>query len=396
MGFAHSFVRPAYFAENLTTTLAPELRRAGRIYLPAGRLKLDWVSVRDIAAVAAAALTGATDRPAITVASGRGIGFGPALDIVNRAAGTAFRYEPASLPGYLRHARGQGMGWGMIGVMLLLHFLPRFSRQDLAPRRRRSGARPAAGDAGRLGQSATRRRCARLPGCPRGELPCGSDVAPASAGRALAAARPQHRLDLVPVDETVVVEVHQQHRLAFRARAGRSRAPGASRAPGRGFRRTRPRRRRRCRRRPIRHREWRIRARRGVSPQLMSACRSYSAAADPAVAVEVVLGIGQEHPGAVGGGADLQRGAGADHRDRAGRRRAGRRPRRRPAAAPRSRVSSCNSTAAGNGTLAGSRAVWAAAGAAAASARTSVSGTGNRVMAPGLARARRGRQRTDP
>lgn len=130
MGFAHTFVRPTYFMENLTTTLAPELRRAGRVYLPAGRLRLDWVSVRDIAAVIAAALTGQAARAAVTVASGRLLDFDAALSAVNDAAGTRFRYVRASLPGYVAHARRRGTGWPMILVMLLLHFLPRFSRQQ--------------------------------------------------------------------------------------------------------------------------------------------------------------------------------------------------------------------------------------------------------------------------
>lgn len=128
MGFAHCFVRPAYFMENLTTTLAPELKRTGRVYLPAGGLALDWVSARDVAQVAAAALTGETERASVSVASGRTLGFAEALAAVNRAAGTGFRYVPASLPGYIRHARSQNLGWGIIGVMLLLHFLPRFRR----------------------------------------------------------------------------------------------------------------------------------------------------------------------------------------------------------------------------------------------------------------------------
>ncbi len=133
MGFAHTFVRPAYFMENLLTTLATELDRSATVYLPAGRLALDWVSVRDIAAVVSAALTGATDRSAVCVASGRPLGFEQALDIVNRAAGTRFRYVPASLPGYLLHCRHRGMPWSWIGVMLLLHFLPRFVGSEPAP-----------------------------------------------------------------------------------------------------------------------------------------------------------------------------------------------------------------------------------------------------------------------
>jgi uncharacterized protein YbjT (DUF2867 family) len=130
MGFAHTFVRPTYFMENLTTTLAPDLRRDDRVYLPAGGLRLDWVSVRDIATVIAAALTGRIARDAVTVASGRLLDFDAALTAVNDAAGTRFRYVRASLPGYVAHARRQGTGWPMILVMLLLHFLPRFSRQQ--------------------------------------------------------------------------------------------------------------------------------------------------------------------------------------------------------------------------------------------------------------------------
>lgn len=133
MGFAHVFVRPSYFMENLTTTLAPELRRTGRVYLPAGGLRLDWVSVRDIAGVITAALTRADLPEAVTISSGRLMDFDAALKAVNAAAGTRFRYQRASLPGYVIHARRQGLGWPMIMVMLLLHFLPRFSRQQAVP-----------------------------------------------------------------------------------------------------------------------------------------------------------------------------------------------------------------------------------------------------------------------
>lgn len=131
MGFPHLFVRPSYFMENLTTTLAPELAHWGRVYLPAGRLALDWVSARDIAAVIVAGLVGTVQADSVPVASGHAIGFAEALKIVNRAAGTAFRYEPAVLLPFLRHCRGQGISWGFIFVLLLLHYLPRFTTAPL-------------------------------------------------------------------------------------------------------------------------------------------------------------------------------------------------------------------------------------------------------------------------
>lgn len=127
MGFEAVFVRPGYFMDNLLTTLAPDLARDGTIYLPAGQLALDWVSVRDVAAIAVAALTGAITEPAITVGSGRLTGFAEVCTTVNAAAGTAFRYRPVSLPGFVVRSRRIGRDWPFILIMLMLHFLPRFT-----------------------------------------------------------------------------------------------------------------------------------------------------------------------------------------------------------------------------------------------------------------------------
>lgn len=131
LGLPHVFVRPSYFMENLTSTLAGELERNKRIYLPAADLRLDWVSVADVAAMCAAALLGKVRAPAVTASSGQSIGFGEVVQIINRQAGTSFEYEPASLLGFVRDSRAQQKEWSFIGVMLLLHFLPRFTRQKL-------------------------------------------------------------------------------------------------------------------------------------------------------------------------------------------------------------------------------------------------------------------------
>ena len=128
MGFPHVYIRPSYFMENLTTTLWPELEKHRRIYLPAGALALDWVSVRDVAAVAVAALTGCVQTASITVCSGHQTDFRTLCEIINRATGAQVRYQPASLWRYCRYMRRSGAAWSFIMIMLLLHFLPRFSR----------------------------------------------------------------------------------------------------------------------------------------------------------------------------------------------------------------------------------------------------------------------------
>jgi uncharacterized protein YbjT (DUF2867 family) len=129
MGFPHVFVRPGYFMENLTTTLHDEIARSGRIVMPAGGLELDWISARDVGALCAHALTEPSGETAIDAVSGQRMGFSEVCKRVNAALGTKLAYEPLSMPGYIRHARRHGADWSFVGVMLLLHWLPRLSAE---------------------------------------------------------------------------------------------------------------------------------------------------------------------------------------------------------------------------------------------------------------------------
>jgi uncharacterized protein YbjT (DUF2867 family) len=54
---SYTFLRPAYFMQNFTTTLHNDLVHKRRIYLPAGNAKFTLVDVRDIGEVCAAILT---------------------------------------------------------------------------------------------------------------------------------------------------------------------------------------------------------------------------------------------------------------------------------------------------------------------------------------------------
>ena len=58
-GLAWTFVRAAYFMQNLSMTHAADIRERDEIFLPAGRRsRTAHVDARDVAAVAAVALTG--------------------------------------------------------------------------------------------------------------------------------------------------------------------------------------------------------------------------------------------------------------------------------------------------------------------------------------------------
>jgi uncharacterized protein YbjT (DUF2867 family) len=57
-GIDYTFLRPNGFMQNLANQQAPAIRERGAFYFPAGGARISHVDVRDIARVAAAALTG--------------------------------------------------------------------------------------------------------------------------------------------------------------------------------------------------------------------------------------------------------------------------------------------------------------------------------------------------
>ncbi|WP_373511407.1 NmrA family NAD(P)-binding protein, partial [Persicitalea sp.] len=59
-GMAYTFLRPAYFMQNFTTTLYHDLTTRRLIYLPADNAKFTLIDVRDIGEVAAQALVNPT------------------------------------------------------------------------------------------------------------------------------------------------------------------------------------------------------------------------------------------------------------------------------------------------------------------------------------------------
>ena len=129
IGLPHVFVRPSYFMENLTTTLWPELAANRRIFLPAGDLRLNWIAVADVAEVAALALTGQVSDAAVGVSNTTTLDFHCVVNAINRECGTNLTYGAPGLFAYVAYSLRQGHPLSYLFVMLLLHYLPRFSRE---------------------------------------------------------------------------------------------------------------------------------------------------------------------------------------------------------------------------------------------------------------------------
>jgi uncharacterized protein YbjT (DUF2867 family) len=126
-GLQWTFVRAAFFMQNLSTTHAAEIRDRGEIVLPAGQGRTAFVDVRDVAAVAAVALSepGHESR-AYTPTGPAALTYDEVAQIVSVELGRQVRYRPVGALRYFRHARRGGMQTGMALVTTALYAVCRF------------------------------------------------------------------------------------------------------------------------------------------------------------------------------------------------------------------------------------------------------------------------------
>lgn len=130
LSFEYIFLRPGYFIQNLTTTLYADIQLFRQIRLPAGNALFNWVDVQDIGAMAAGVI-GRFDEyrnQAFDITGYENLSFGEVMDNINRATGAGISYKSVSLWSFWRQKRRQGTKPAMILVMMILHYLPRFTQ----------------------------------------------------------------------------------------------------------------------------------------------------------------------------------------------------------------------------------------------------------------------------
>ncbi len=127
------FLRPGYFMQNLTTTLLGDIRRSQQIMLPAGKAKFNWVDVENIGEVAAILLHKFDEykNSAYEITGYENEDFHTATRIIAQTANLPVTFKNVNTLRFYRIKRRTGMARGMILVMIMLHFLPRF---QAAPR----------------------------------------------------------------------------------------------------------------------------------------------------------------------------------------------------------------------------------------------------------------------
>ncbi|RYF09373.1 MAG: NmrA family transcriptional regulator [Oxalobacteraceae bacterium] len=126
----YTFIRPAYFMQNLTTLLADDIRVRHELFLPAGRALFVWVDVSDVGrAIARVLETPAAHRnQQYTITGSDRVDFGTVSRWLNQQLPFRVKYISPNLIRFCWHKRLEGVSWGYIGVLLLLHVLPRLRK----------------------------------------------------------------------------------------------------------------------------------------------------------------------------------------------------------------------------------------------------------------------------
>lgn len=122
-GSGWTILRPGFFAQNFGDAYRRDIAEDARVYVPAGRGRVAFVDVRDLADVAAEALIAPKehDGRAYTLTGGEAVDFATAASQLSEALGRTIRYVPASILGYIVHLRSREMPWAQVGVQTVLH-----------------------------------------------------------------------------------------------------------------------------------------------------------------------------------------------------------------------------------------------------------------------------------
>ncbi len=129
----YTFLRPAYFMQNFTTTLQHDIVENKRIFLPAGHSRFTLVDVTDVGEVAAKILAEPNkhSNKVYELTCNEILTFSQMAGEFSKLLNTEIRYVSPSLLNFFLVKRKEGMPTMLIMVMMMLHYLPRFQKQPV-------------------------------------------------------------------------------------------------------------------------------------------------------------------------------------------------------------------------------------------------------------------------
>jgi len=130
-GLNYIFLRPGYFMQNLTTTLKYDIQNKRKIILPSGKAKFNWIDIKNIGETCAILLDNFAPykNKSIELTGYENENFKKVVDIINSQIESKITYESVNPIKFYRIKRKDRVEKGMVMVMLLLHFLPRFQKE---------------------------------------------------------------------------------------------------------------------------------------------------------------------------------------------------------------------------------------------------------------------------
>lgn len=131
-GTAWSILRPGFFAQNLGDAYLRDIVEDARLYVPAGRGRVAFVDVRDLADLTALifAEPATFESRGLTLTGPEALDFDGVAAILSAALGRNVRYQPASILGYVQHLHGRGLPWAQVAVQTVLHCGLRFGQAE--------------------------------------------------------------------------------------------------------------------------------------------------------------------------------------------------------------------------------------------------------------------------
>jgi len=116
--------------QNLTTTLLQDIQLKRKIILPAGKAKFNWIDIENIGETSAILLERFSDfkNQTIELTGYENENFYAVVNLINKTVRIPISYESVNPFKYYALKEKSGMAKGLILVMIMLHFLPRFQK----------------------------------------------------------------------------------------------------------------------------------------------------------------------------------------------------------------------------------------------------------------------------
>jgi uncharacterized protein YbjT (DUF2867 family) len=124
-GLGYTILRPNFFMENFSTGFLAPMIAQGGIFLAAGDAGTSFISVEDIAAVAAAAFEKELFGAEYNLTGPAALDHSQAAKIISEASGRKVEYHPLTEEAMLQGARDQGMPEGAVQYMGILYTVVR-------------------------------------------------------------------------------------------------------------------------------------------------------------------------------------------------------------------------------------------------------------------------------